>query len=225
MARSTETAVFNIKRWVLDQCHADVSASFAADIDRYSRLYTACDALETFAGFRPDDDEDDEDLFAELVDRRRLLADRLAAANLDRYLDDAPAGLYLAIPYLDRCSDLQALWLVNKTSEPIDFLGRSTSGVAVYESSLCCGDGELVLLPREPERDDDTQLEPGERIVIGEYSISFDGDFATTHRLTIATDGYAQEWVGVVPRLAGYLLQRSTHGIHPLQRADRAALM
>lgn len=94
MRDSIQQAVFDAGASHAIQCHSRGAGELAGIISRYTRLDAACDALESFMGVRP---RDDDDLFSVLSIRRGEMADVLALANLDAHSVDATPGIYLAI--------------------------------------------------------------------------------------------------------------------------------
>lgn len=60
----------------------------------------------------------------------------LAAANLEARVDDLPAGIYLAIPFVSRCSDKQPVWLVNKSGGEVVYIGRKLYAFASDDDSV-----------------------------------------------------------------------------------------
>ena len=91
-------------------CHPRVAADCADIIQRYARLDSACNALESFLGVRP---RDDDDIYATLSLRRTEAADVLSMANLEAHQTDAAPGVYLAVPFFPQCSTVQLLLLIN----------------------------------------------------------------------------------------------------------------
>ncbi len=91
-------------------------AEHAEELARYARLTSSCDALESFSGCRP---RIDDDVFDVLARRRSQVADLIAHTNLQAYEQEAPEGLYLAIPFFSRCSDKQPVLLLNRTNQPV----------------------------------------------------------------------------------------------------------
>lgn len=158
----------------------------------------------------------DDDLFAELAARRAALADTLAAAALDARLAQVGEGLYLAVAYMTHCSDWQPLYLVNRTNQPIVYIGRrlyafasAEDGITDYSTAASAFADGIAPVAR---------LAPGERLAIDEYSMSFDGDFVGSHRVVILQDNEQVEMHASVGKLGGYLGRHETPGIHGLRR-------
>ena len=193
-------------------CHPLVAERHADALARYARVTSACDALESFLGARP---RMDDDVSALLSQRRALIADLIALANLDTYEQEVPAGLYLAIPFFPWCSDKQPVWLVNRTAKSITYLCRSLyayastdDGVDEYRAAgSAFKDGIAVS----------ALIAPGERLQIDEYSMSFDGDFVSNRRIVLNIDGERREWFVSISKLGGYLWDEELHGFHALK--------
>ncbi|WP_236529553.1 hypothetical protein [Pseudomonas syringae] len=195
-------------------CHPAVINSQQEAIARYCRLNAACDSLESFMGFRP---VHDEDLFEQLSARRREIADVLAAFNLDAHLADVREGIYLAIPFFSRCSDLQPVWLVNLTLTDIVYIGRKLYAFA-------SADDEIDEYAKQGSAFGDkianaSRIAPGNKVKIDDYSMSFDGDFVGTHRVVLLRGAEQVEMVASIGKLGGYLWDRDAHGIHLLEDA------
>lgn len=194
-------------------CHPQVAEQYAALLSRYARLDTACDAFNAFAGYRP---ADDSDVFESLSQRRREIADVLAHANLDAFEREVSPGLYLAIPYFSWCSDKQPVFLVNRTTQPTTYIRRrlyayasTDDGIDDYSgagSGFADGIASVAM------------VEPGARIQIDDYSMSFDGDFVSNRRVVLLVDGERTEWFVSVSKLAGFLWDEDLHGLHLLKR-------
>ncbi len=102
--RPIHDEVMGLASRLAQQCHPQVAQQHAEELARYARLTSACTALESFSGCRP---RMDDDAFDVLARRRSQVADLIAHANLHAYEQEAPEGLYLAIPFFSRCSDKQ----------------------------------------------------------------------------------------------------------------------
>jgi len=199
-------------RWA-NGCHPSVAERYANELTRYARLMSACDALESFMGCRP---LADEDVFSTLAQRRTQIADLLAQANLEAFEQEAEPGIYLAIPYFLRCSDKQPVWLLNRTAQRVTYIRRSLyayastdDGVDEYqESGSAFADGIVA----------GAVIEPGEKLQIDEYSMSWDGDFVSNRRVVLLVEGERGEWLSSVSKLAGYLWDEDLHGLHLLKR-------
>jgi len=61
-------------------------------------------------------------------------------------------------------------------------------------------------------------IEPGEKLQIDEYSMSWDGDFVSNRRVVLLVEGERGEWLSSVSKLAGYLWDEDLHGLHLLKR-------
>lgn len=198
-------------RWAND-CHPAVAERHADELARYARLTSACDALESFVGCRP---LADEDVFGMLAQRRSQIADLLALANLEAFEQEAAPGIYLAIPYFCRCSDKQPIWLLNRTAQQITYIRRSLyafastdDGVDEYQAAgSAFADGIAAA----------AVIEPGTKLEIDEYSMSWDGDFVSIRRVTLITEGVRSEWRTSISKLAGYLSDEHPHGLHLLE--------
>ncbi|MFK4026173.1 hypothetical protein [Stutzerimonas balearica] len=196
-------------------CHPVVAEKHANALARYARLSAACDSLEAFMGCRPSADED---VFSSLAHRRSQIADLLARANLEEFEKEAARGLYLTIPYFSRCSDKQPVFLLNRTSQPITYLSRSLYAYASTDEGVdeyrtignAFSDGIAA----------DTVIEPGEKLRIDEYSMSFDGDFVSNRRVILLVDGQRGEWLTSISKLAGFLWDEDLHGLHLLKIAN-----
>lgn len=196
-------------------CHTTVAAKYKHELERYARLSTACDALESFLGGRP---RDDDDVFHVLAERRMQIADAVAQANLMVYLDKAPTGLYLAVPYFPRCSDKQPLFLVNHTESAITYLGRklyayasTDDGIDEYRTSgNAFADGIAAI----------SVIGPGAKLRIEDYSMSFDGDFVSNRRVILLINSLRTEWFTSISKLGGFLRDEGQHGLHPLVCVD-----
>lgn len=193
-------------------CHPVVAEKHANELARYARLSAACDSLEAFMGCRPSADED---VFSSLAQRRSQIADLLAVANLQEFEKEAAPGIYLAIPYFNRCSDKQPVFLLNRTSQPITYLSRSLYAYASTDDGVdeyrtignAFSDGIAA----------DAVIESGEKLRIDEYSMSFDGDFVSNRRIVLLVDGQRGEWLTCISKLAGFLWDEDLHGLHLLK--------
>lgn len=210
-------AVLSLTTRLINECHPRVAEQHSAEMARYARLNCACDALESFQGARP---RIDDDAFEVLWARRAQIADLIAAANLQAWEQEAPAGLYLAIPYFSRCSDKQPVWLVNRSQQRITYLGRrlyayasTDDGIDEYERS---GNAFADGIARSAE------LAPGARLQIEEYSMNFDGDFVSNRGVTLLIDGERSEWFTSISKLGGYLWDEELHGLHALERVEKS---
>ncbi len=211
--RTIHTEVMGLAAQLAQECHPHVTQQHAAALARYARLTSACDALESFIGMRPSDDDD---AFTLLAQRRTEIADLLAGANLQAYTQEAPAGLYLAIAYFSRCTDKQPIWLLNLSEQPITYLRRkmyayasADDGIDEYQGSgNAFADGIAASCV----------IEPGERLQIDEYSLNFDGDFVSNHRIILLIEGERSEWFCTISKLGGYLWDDKRHGLHLLER-------
>ena len=116
-----------------EKCHPAVAERHADELARYARLTSACDALESFNGLRP---QEDEDVFYLLAQRRSQIADVLAQVSLEAYEQETEPGIYLAIPYFARCSDKQPVWLVNRTAQQLTYIRRSVYAYASTDDGV-----------------------------------------------------------------------------------------
>ena len=148
--------------------------------------------------------------------RRAQVADHIAHANLQAYEQEAPAGLYLAIPFLLRCSDKQPVWLLNRTEQRVTYLQRllyayasTDDGIDEYQTAgNAFADGIAAS----------AEIEPGQRLQVNEYSMSFDDDFVSNRRIILMIDGERSEWVTSRTKLGGYLWDEELHGLHALKK-------
>lgn len=215
MRRPIHDEVMKLTARLAQRCHPGVAEHHAALIARYARIDTACGALDSFNGCRP---ADDEDIYAALAQRRTEIADVLAHANLTAFEQEADPGLYLAIPYFDRCSDKQPVFLVNRTVEPVTYIRRrlyayasTDDGIDEYTSAgSAFADGIAT----------GALIQPSQRLQIDDYSMSFDGDFVSNRRLVLLVGGERSEWFVSVSKLAGYLWDEDLHGLHSLKRVE-----
>ncbi|WP_161866914.1 hypothetical protein [Pseudomonas yangonensis] len=195
-----------------EKCHPVVAERHAHELARYARVTSACDALESFTGLRPPEDED---VFNLLAQRRGQIADVLAHASLEAYEQEAAPGIYLAIPYFVRCSDKQPVWLVNRTDQQLTYIRRSLyayastdDGVDEYRAAgSAFVDGVAA----------DAVIDPGQKLQIDTYSMSWDGDFVSNRRVVLLIEGQRGEWLASISKLAGYLWDEHLHGLHPLK--------
>lgn len=215
MRRPIHDEVMKLTARLSQRCHPGVAEHHAALIARYARIDTACGALDSFNGCRP---ADDEDAYTPLAQRRSHIADVLAHANLNAFEQAADPGLYLAIPYFDRCSDKQPVFLVNRTLEPVTYIRRrlyayasTDDGIDEYTSA---GSGFSDGIAAG------AVIRPGEKLQIDEYSMSFDGDFVSNRRIMLLHEGERAEWVVSVSKLAGFLWDEELHGFHQLKRVQ-----
>ncbi len=65
-------------------------------------------------------------------------------------------------------------------------------------------------------------IEPGAKLQIDEYSLSWDGDFVSNRRLILLTEGVRGEWFTSISKLAGYLSDENLHGLHKLEMLSHA---
>ncbi len=61
-------------------------------------------------------------------------------------------------------------------------------------------------------------IEPGGRLQIDDYSMSFDGDFVSNRRVILLIDGARSEWFTSISKLGGYLWDEALHGLHALKK-------
>lgn len=213
MRQSIRDEVMQLTSRLAQRCHPRVAEQHAALLARFARLDTACDAFNAFLGCRP---AEDADVFETLSLRRRQIADVLADANLDAYEHQMALGLYLAIPYFNWCSDKKPIWLVNRTSVPCTYIRRSSyafasndDGVDEYRTAgSAFSDGFAA----------GAVIQPGERLQIDDYSMSYDGDFLSNRRVVLIIEGEDAEWFVSVSKLAGFLWDEDLHGFHELKR-------
>lgn len=200
-------------------CHATVATKYKRELERYDRISTACDALESFLGCRP---REDDDIFQMLAERRMQVADLITQANIFACLDEALPGLYLAVPYFCRCSDRQPVWLINLTEKAITYLGRklyayatTDDGIDEYRTSgNAFADGIA----------ESSMIESGGMLQVDDYSMSFDGDFVSNRRVILLIDGIRMEWFTSISKLGGFLWDEDQHGLHPLTCVDEVPL-
>ncbi len=96
----------------LASCTGMPSTSCAAASARAGTVCASDVSMRTFWSlFWVERPRIDDDAFNVLAMRRAQVADHIAHANLQAYEQEAPAGLYLAIPFLLRCSDKQPVWV------------------------------------------------------------------------------------------------------------------
>lgn len=193
-------------------CHPAVIESQQEALSRYARLNAACDSLESFQGFRP---VQDDDIYEQLSARRSETADVLAGLNLDAHLADAGEGIYLEIPFFCRCSDVQPVWLVNRSLKEIVYIGRklyafasADDGIDEYGKQGTAVGDKIAGASR---------IAPGCKLKIDDYSMSFDGDFVGTHRVVLMRGDEQVEMYASIGKLAGYLWDREAHGIHSMR--------
>jgi len=213
LRRPIHDEVMGLASRLAQECHPQVAQQQAQELARYARLTSACDVLESFLGERP---RIDDDAFNVLAMRRAQVADHIAHANLQAYEQEAPAGLYLAIPFLLRCSDKQPVWLLNRTEQRVTYLQRllyayasTDDGIDEYQTAgNAFADGIAAS----------AEIEPGQRLQVNEYSMSFDGDFVSNRRIILMIDGERSEWVTSITKLGGYLWDEELHGLHALKK-------
>jgi PHD/YefM family antitoxin component YafN of YafNO toxin-antitoxin module len=214
MNQRIRDAVFEARTWLEKGCHSRVVEAQSDELARYSRLNAACDALGSFVGSRP---EIDETLFTQLSECRAAVADVLASANLEAWIEEVDPGLYLAIPFFSRCSDKQPVWFVNRTQEEIIYIGRrlyafatDDDGITDYSASSSAFADRIASASR---------LASGEKLKIDDYSMSFDGDFMGNHRIVIMQHNEQIEMRALVGKLGGHLWRGEGRGIHLLKSA------
>ncbi len=211
--RPIHDEVMGLASRLADKCHPQVAQKHADELARYARLTSACTALESFSGCRP---RMDDDAFDVLARRRSQVADLIAHANLHAYEQEAPEGLYLAIPFFSRCSDKQPVWLLNRTGQCITYLRRllyafasTDDGIDEYQSAgNAFADGIAAS----------SEVEPGQRLQIDDYSMSFDGDFVSNRRVILLINGVRSEWFTSISKLGGFLRHENLHGLHALKK-------
>lgn len=215
MRQSIRDEVTKLTSRLAQRCHPGVAEQYAAQLARYARLDIACDAFNAFTGFRP---ADDEDVFDLLSRRRREIADLLAGANLDAFEQEKVGGLFLAIPYFSWCSDKQPVFLVNRTSQAVTYIRRrlyafasADDGIDEYQTA---GSGFADGIAAG------AVIQPGERLQIDDYSMSYDGDFVSNRRVVLIIEDERAEWFVSVPKLAGFLWDEDLHGFHELRRTQ-----
>ncbi|WP_240008806.1 hypothetical protein [Aquipseudomonas campi] len=213
MRQSIHDEVMKLTSRLAQRCHPRVAEQYAAELARYARLDTACDAFNAFTGCRP---ADDADLFDSLAQRRRCIADLLAGANLDAFEQEKTDGVFLAIPFFGWCSDKQPVFLVNRTSQAVTYMRRrlyafasADDGIDEYRTAgSAFADGIAA----------GAVIQPGERLQIDDYSMSYDGDFVSIRRVVLIIEGERAEWFVSVSKLAGFLWDEDLHGFHELKR-------
>jgi hypothetical protein len=216
MRQSIRDEVMQLTSRLAQRCHPHVAEQLKAQLARFARLDTACDAFNAFLGCRP---AEDADVFEMLSMRRREIADVLAHANLDAYEQELASGLYLAIPYFIWCSDKKPIWLVNRTDAPCTYVSRSCyafasadDGIDEYRTAGCAfADGIAA----------DAIIQPGEKLRIDDYSMRVDGDFINVKRVILIVDGELGEYFVSISKLAGYLTCENLYGFHALKRVQR----
>ena len=158
----------------------------------------------------------DDDAFDVLATRRSQVADLIAHANLQAYEQEAPEGLYLAIPFFSRCSDKQPVWLLNRTEQRVTYLRRllyayasTDDGIDEYQTAgNAFADGIAAS----------AEIEPGQRLQVDDYSMSFDGDFVSNRRIILLIDSVRSEWFTSISKLGGYLWNKELYGLHRLEK-------
>jgi len=213
LRRPIHDEVMGLASRLAQECHPQVAQQQAQELARYARLTSACDALESFLGGRP---RIDDDAFNVLATRRAQAADLIAHANLQAYEHEAPAGLYLAIPFFSRCSNKQPVWLLNRTEQRVTYLQRllyayasTDDGIDEYQTTgNAFADGITAS----------SEVEPGQRLQIDDYSMSFDGDFVSNRRVILMIDGERSEWLTSISKLGGFLWDENLHGLHALKK-------
>jgi len=212
MRQSIRDEVMKLTSRLAQRCHQSVADDHSALIARYARLDTACHAFDAFTGCRP---VEDSDIFETLSQRRREIADVLAHANLEAFEREAAPGLYLAIPYFYWCSDIQPIWLVNRTHEPCTYVRRACyafasadDGVDEYRTaSSAFADGIAA----------GAVIQPAEKLQIDDYSMRVDGDFVSVRRVILVVNGERGEYFVSISKLAGYLTCQHLNGLHELK--------
>lgn len=215
MRQSIRDEVMKLTSRLAQRCLPRVAEQYAAQLARYARLDTACDAFNSFTGCRPDDDAD---VFDSLSQRRRGIADLLARANLDAFEQEKADGLFLAIPFFSWCSDKQPVLLVNRTNQAVTYIRRrlyafasAGNGIDEYQTaSSAFADGIAA----------GSVIQPGERLQVDDYSMSYDGDFISNRRIVLIIEGERAEWFVSVSKLAGFLCDEDLHGFHELKRTQ-----
>ncbi|MDU9408953.1 hypothetical protein RTH74_15220 [Pseudomonas sp. zfem001] len=210
--RPIHDAVMNQALRRAKECHPTVAERHADELARYARLTSACEALESFLGCRP---LADEDVFGMLAQRRTQIANLLALANLEAYEQEAEPGLYLAIPFFDRCADKQPVFLVNRTTQRITYIRRSMYAFASTDDGV--DEYRTVGSAFTDGIAAGAVIEPGEKFQVDNYSMSWDGDFVSNRRVVLLVDGERGEWWTSVSKLAGYLWDGNLHGLHLLK--------
>lgn len=190
-------------------CHPIVREQHGELLQRFSRLDAACTALESFIGSRP---RDDDDLFEELASRRRETADALATLNLEAHIAEAMDGLYIAIPFFLNCSDLQPMWLVNRTAGEVTYVGRRVHAHASDDDGIVRFQGDTSAF--RDRMGATSTAAPGEQLQIGDYSMRADGDFVSNYRLVLLIGCSRVEARVEVTKLAGFLWDRQCTGLH-----------
>lgn len=211
--RPIHDEVMGLASRLADKCHPQVAQKHADELARYARLTSACTALESFSGCRP---RMDDDAFDVLARRRSQVADLIAHANLHAYEQEAPEGLYLAIPFFSRCSDKQPVWLLKRTAQSVTYLRRqlyayasTDDGIDEYQTAgNAFADGIAAS----------SVIEPWGGLQIDDYSMSFDGDFVSNRRVILLIDGVRSEWFTSISKLGGYLWDEALHGLHALKK-------
>jgi hypothetical protein len=215
LRRPIHDEVMGLASRLAQDCHPQVALQHAQELARYARLTSACDALESFLGARP---RMDDDVFDVLATRRSQVADLIAHANLQAYEQEAPEGLYLAIPFFSRCSDKQPVWLLNRTEQRVTYLRRllyayasTDDGIDEYQTAgNAFADGIAAS----------AEIEPGQRLQVDDYSMSYDGDFVSNRRVILLIDGVRSEWFTSISKLGGYLWDEELHGLHSLKKVN-----
>lgn len=64
-------------------------------------------------------------------------------------------------------------------------------------------------------------IEPGEKLQIDTYSMSWDGDFVSNRRVVLLVDDERGEWFASISKLAGFLWDENLHGLHLLKKVKR----
>lgn len=215
MRQSISDEVMKLTSRLAQRCHKSVAEEHAAHLARYARLDTACATFDAFTGCRPPEDDD---VFDSLAQRRRGIADLLAMANLEAFEQEKADGLFLAIPYFCWCSDKQPVFLVNRTSQAVTYIRRRlyafasaddgideyTAAGSAFEDGIAAG----------------SVIQPGERLQVDSYSMSYDGDFISNRRVVLIIEGERAEWFVSVSKLAGFLWDEDLHGFHELKRTQ-----
>lgn len=216
MRQSIRDEVMQLTSRLEQRCHPRVAEQHKAQLARFARLDTACDAFNAFLGCRP---AEDADVFEMLSMRRRQIADVLAHANLDAYEQELAPGLYLAIPFFNWCSDKKPIWLVNRTDALCTYISRSNyafasadEGVDEYRTAGSAFSDGIAA---------GAVIQPGEKLRIDEYSMRVDGDFINVRRVILIVDGERAEYFVSISKLAGYLTCEHLHGFHALTRVQR----
>ncbi|WP_455922675.1 hypothetical protein [Pseudomonas putida] len=138
-------------------------------------------------------------------------------ANLDSHQADSAPGIYLAIPYFPRCTNVQPLLLINLTDQAITYVGRRLHAYACDDEGIA--DFECGSSAFKDRIGASATVAPGARLKIGDYSMTFDGDFVTNYRIVLVVGGERVELRTEVTKLAGFLWESGCTGLHLLQQS------